>query len=81
MNKGTIILSAITAFIIGFGSSVTSAVVEAKGEMPSAATWIVALFGALVVAAKDNRALMKLPPEGDALKETTGNPKPNEPQP
>lgn len=66
MSKGTIILSAVTAFVIGLATAVVTAVVEAKGAMPSAASWLVAVLGALAIAAKDNRALMKLPPvEGD----------------
>lgn len=65
MKTSTIIISAITAFIIGMGSSIITAIVEAKGAMPSAASWLVALFGAAVIAAKDNRALMKLPTVDD----------------
>jgi hypothetical protein len=62
MDKMAIFWSALLAFVIGLGSSVVTAVVEAKGELPSAGSWIVALFGALVVGAKDARSLMKLPP-------------------
>jgi len=61
----TPIISTATAFIIGLGASLTAAIVEAGGNMPGGATWLVALFGAGAIAAKDLRSLMKLPPVGE----------------
>lgn len=69
MNKTALTLSAVTAFLIGMGASLTAVIVEAKGNLPSAASWLVIVFGALAVAAKDVRSLMKLPP----VNETNGN--------
>jgi hypothetical protein len=71
MNKTAIILSAITAFLIGMGGSLTAVIVEAKGNLPSSASWLVIVFGALAVAAKDIRSLMKLPPVTDKGDTTT----------
>ena len=62
MDKSAILWSAATAFIIGLSVSLVAAIVEAKGEMPSGASWLVCLIGAGAVAAKDVRSLMKLPP-------------------
>lgn len=57
-----LIISAVTAFIIGMAGTLTAAIVEAKGNMPSTPTWIVCVFAALAVSAKDTRSFMKLPP-------------------
>lgn len=62
MNKTAVIWSAVTAFIIGLAGSGIAAVVEAKGNLPSAASWFVIIITALAVAAKDVRSLLKLPP-------------------
>lgn len=58
----SIILSAITAFIIAAGGSLTVALVATKGVALDGNTWALAIGVGLVSAAKDVRSLLKLPP-------------------
>lgn len=62
MSAFTIIISFITAFVLGAGSAFGVSLVALKGNAPDKITWIAIGVAGLVCAAKDNRALMKLPP-------------------
>lgn len=59
MNPATIIISAITAFVIAFTGSMVVVLVGGKPTLWQALT---AVGVGLAVAAKDTRSLMKLPP-------------------
>lgn len=62
MKTITIIVSAITAFVIAFSGSVGIAFIATHGSMPGAPVWISSALLGLGVAAKDTRSLLKLPP-------------------
>lgn len=61
----SIILSALTAFIIAAGGSLTVALVATKGAALDGNTWALAIAVGLISAAKDVRSLLKLPPVPD----------------
>jgi hypothetical protein len=62
MNTITVIVSAVTAFLIASSGSVGVAFIATKGAMPGAPVWIAAGLLGIGVAAKDTRSLLKLPP-------------------
>jgi hypothetical protein len=62
MNYLLITLSALTAFIIGAGGAITVAFVTSKGAAIGEAAWAISIATGLMVAAKDVRSLLKLPP-------------------
>jgi len=59
MNTTTIIVSAITAFVIAFTGAM---IVVLVGGKPTTWQTLTALGVGLAVAAKDTRSLLKLPP-------------------
>ena len=62
MNTITIIISAITAFVITAGGALAIAFLAVHGAMPDLPVWISAVVLGFVAAAKDTRSLLKLPP-------------------
>ncbi len=62
MNKAAIVISAITAFVISAGGAL--GVVFVGGE-PTRYQILAAIILGAVVAAKDTRSLLKLPPVND----------------
>lgn len=64
----TIIVSAVTAFIISGGGAI--GVVAASGNVINKTVWTLAVIVGLISAAKDVRSQMSLPPaaEGDIPK-------------
>lgn len=66
MNALTIIISALTAFIISAGGAFGIALLALKGGMPDAVVWISCVCLGLTSAAKDTRSLLKLPPVSTA---------------
>ena len=59
MNTATVVISAVTAFIIAFTGSM---IVVLVGGKPTTWQILTALGVGLAVAAKDTRSLLKLPP-------------------
>jgi hypothetical protein len=67
MSKAYIITNAVTAFTISSGTALGVVLVGGK---PTAWQVVAAVVAGLVVAAKDTRSLLKLPPVEDS---TTNN--------
>ena len=65
MKATVIIINAGTAFVVSAGTALGCVLIATKGQAPDKWSIISCIISGLVVAAKDTRSFLKLPPVND----------------